>query len=389
MTKKSWILTDVDQDVHVAELAVTPNDLQGVAEGYAVKKRTLRGGLRDGVDVVELDNGAMRIVVIPTRGMGIWRATLGKMTLGWKSPVKGPVNPAFVHQDEASGIGWLDGFDEFMVRCGLENNGGPQFDDKGSLIYPLHGKIANIPAHKVELTVDGKSGEMAVTGTVDEARLFANKLRLVSTVSTKPGQHGFTITDVISNISGEPSELQLLYHTNFGLPLLEPGAKAVLPVAKMAPRDAVGAENASEWNTYGPPTAGLPEAVFFFDLAANADGSTRAVLRNAVGDRGAMLSFNKNQLPCFTLWKNRQAEGDGYVTGLEPAINYPNGRAFEKEKGRVAVLEPGESRTFELTIEALTDAAAVAEAEAAVAKIQAGTTPRILTQPDPDWAPTG
>ena len=45
------------------------------------------------------------------------------------------------------------------------------------------------------------------------------------------------------------------------------------------------------------------------------------------------IKFNKRQLPCFTLWKNRQAAVDGYVTGLEPATNYPNPKPFEKEKG--------------------------------------------------------
>ncbi len=387
MAKTTWTLTDVEQDVYVDEIAITSDDVEGAATGYSVEKRTLRGGLRDGVDVVEVNNGAMRVVVVPTRGMGIWRAMLGELTLGWQSPVKGPVNPAFVHQDEASGIGWLDGFDEMMVRCGLQSNGAPQFDDNGSLVFPLHGKIANIPAHKVELSIDGETGEIALTGTVDEARLFGNKLRLRSTITTRPGQHGWTITDVVSNISGTPRELQLLYHTNFGLPLWNPGAKSVQPVAKMAPGDAGAVGNVDEWDTYGPPTVGLAEAVFFFDLAANADGSTQAVLRNATGDQGATLRFNKNQLPCFTLWKNREMEVDGYVTGLEPAINFPNVRSFEKEKGRVAVLEPGESRTFELTIEALPDAAAVAEAEAAVAKIQEGTAPEILAKPDPDWAP--
>jgi len=109
-------------------------------------------------------------------------------------------------------------------------------------------------------------------------------------------------------------------------------------------------------------------------------------LRNAAGNRGVTLRFNKTQLPCFTLWKSRQAAVDGYVTGLEPAINFPNARSFEKEKGRVAVLEPGESRTFEITMEVHADAAGVAAAEAAVAEIQKGVEPEILQEPNPEWS---
>jgi len=385
MAKRTWTLTDQEGDVYVEQIGLSPADVEGDAAGYSVTKRTLRGGLRDGVDAIEVNNGTFRFVVLPTptRGMGIWRTGLGDLSLGWSSPVPGPVHPSFVRLWEPSGIGWLDGFDEMLVRCGLESNGAPEFDEKGEVVHPLHGKIANIPAHKVDVTIDGDSGEIAICGTVDEARLFGNKLRMVSTIRTTVGR---TVTDRITNISAEESELELLYHVNFGTPLLDPGSKAVLPVAKVAPRDEVAVGNLAEWDTYGPQSPGSVEAVFFFDLAADDDGSTQALLRNAAGDRGVSLKFNKNDLPCFTLWKNRQAEADGYVTGLEPAINFPNVKSFEKEKGRVAVLAPGESRTFELTIEAHGDAAAVKAAEQNVARLQQSSTPQVLDQPDPEWS---
>ena len=135
MAKKTWTLTDVDNDIYVEEINLCPDDVEGGAGGYSVRKRTLRGGLRDGVDVIEVDNGSFRFTVIPTRGMGIWRGTLGDVQLGWKSPARGPVHPGFVRIGEPSGLGWLDGFDEFLVRCGLENNGAPVFNDNGTLAY--------------------------------------------------------------------------------------------------------------------------------------------------------------------------------------------------------------------------------------------------------------
>jgi galactose mutarotase-like enzyme len=338
------------------------------------------------VDVIEVDNGTIRFVVIPTRGMGIWNARQGNVQLGWRSPVRGPVHPAFVHLGEGSGIGWLDGFDEFLVRCGLESNGAPQFNEDGSVRYGLHGKIANLPAHQVEVAIDGDAGEIRVTGVVDEARLFGNKLRMTSNITTKVGQPGMTVTDVVENISAEPSELELLYHVNFGTPLLEKGAKVVLPVKKCAPRDAAAVENVSEWDSYGPETPGSAEAVFFFDLAAGAQGDTLALLHNTLAEQAVSLKFNKNQLPCFTLWKNRQAAADGYVTGLEPGTNYPNVKSFEKEKGRVIELAPGESRSFEVTLEVYPNAASVVEAKHAIARLQEGVAPEICTQPDPEWS---
>jgi len=386
MPQRTWTLTDLDQDTFVEQICLTPELVGGPVKGYSVVKRTLRGGLRDGVDVIEVNNGTFRFVLVPTRGMGIWRANLGSLQLGWRSPVKGPVNPAFVHSTEASGIGWLDGFDELMCRCGLESNGAPEFNPNGTVRYGLHGKIANTPAHKVDVSIDGQSGQISVTGVVDEARLFGSKLRLISTVTTTVDQPGLTIHDTITNLSAEPGELELFYHTNLGVPLVGAGAKVVLPVRKVAPRDAAGASNVPEWDTYGPESPGVGEAVFFCDLAADAAGQTRALLHNAAATQGLSLKFNRNQMPCFTLWKNRQAAADGYVTGLEPGINFPNPRSFEKSKGRVAVLAPGESRRFELTLEAHADAAGVAAARQLVAQFQGKVKPEIRPQPDPDWS---
>lgn len=386
MAMRTWILTDLDQDQSVANLTIGPDHAGGSASGYLVSKRTLMGGLRQGVEVIEVHNGAFRFVVIPTRGMGIWKAALGNLHLGWQSPVNGPVHPALVRLWEPSGIGWLDGFDELLVRCGLESNGAPEFHAGGAIRYPLHGRIANVPASRVELSIDGDAGQIVLRGVVDEARIFGSKLRLTTAISTQVGQPGMTVTDTVTNLSAEPSDMELLYHVNFGAPLCRPGAKVVLPIVKVAPRDEVAVGNVADWDKYGPETPGSQEAVFFADLAAESDGSTLALLRSPVGDQGASLRFNKKQLPCFTLWKNRQAAADGYVTGLEPATNYPNIKSFEKSQGRVVPLAPGESRTFEVTLEAHPTAASVQAAEAAIAKLQAGVKPEVLPKPQPGWS---
>ena len=127
MAKRTWTLTDVENDVYVEGLAIFPPDVGGSATDYSVRKRTLRGGLRDGVDVVEVAAGACRLTLIPTRGMGIWRAWIGDVPIGWQSPIHGPVHPRCVPLSDPGGLGWLDGFDELLVRCGLESNGGARF----------------------------------------------------------------------------------------------------------------------------------------------------------------------------------------------------------------------------------------------------------------------
>ena len=289
MARKTWTLSDVDAGVYLEELSLGPDQVGGRARGYRVTKRTLRGGLSDGVDLVEVDNGRFRFVVVPTRGMGLWRASCGEVPLGWKSPAKGPVHPAFVPLWQADGLGWLKGFDELLVRCGLESNGGPDFDAGGKLRSPLHGRIANIPAHKVEVAIDGDSGEIVVTGVVEEAHIYGNKMRLTTTLRTKVGQPGVTVVDEVTNISAQPGELELLYHINFGMPLVTPGARVMVPVKRLAPRDAVAVVDVPTWNVYGPESPGLTEVCHFFDLAADSDGNTLAVLRSADGSQGVSV----------------------------------------------------------------------------------------------------
>ena len=49
---------------------------------------------------------------------------------------------------------------------------------------------------------------------------------------------------------------------------------------------------------------GFAEQVYCYDLLGDASGRTLATLYNAAADRGLTLRFNRNELPCFTLWKN-------------------------------------------------------------------------------------
>ena len=64
MAGKTWTLTDVERSVYTDEIRLLPGDVGGAAQGYTVNKRRLRGGLRDGVDVVEVDNGLFSFVLV-------------------------------------------------------------------------------------------------------------------------------------------------------------------------------------------------------------------------------------------------------------------------------------------------------------------------------------
>jgi hypothetical protein len=325
---------------------------------WSVRIFTLHGGKQEGVDVLVIDNGKMQITLIPTRGLGIQAVHLGDLRLGWDSPVKEIVHPKLINLQARGGLGWLDGFTEWMVRCGLENNGQPGTDkfinnvgDESTMELTLHGKIANIPAQEVEILVEKKAPyRITVRGRVDEKMLFGPKLELHAEISTEPGSASFRMKDTVVNAGAQPQEFQMLYHANFGKPLLEEGAKFLAPAERVTPFNARAAKDLKTFNTYLAPTPGYIEQVYLFRPLADKGGKTTILLHNKAGDRGASMSYALKELPYLTLWKNTGAEADGYVTGLEPGTNYPNRREVERKFGRVPVLAPGGRHTMTLDV---------------------------------------
>ena len=83
---KTWVLTDQATRVWVDSIEIGPGDLGLADEGWSIRKTTLRGGPCDGVDIIEVDNGALSFSVLPTRGMGIWKGAYKGLDLAWNSP---------------------------------------------------------------------------------------------------------------------------------------------------------------------------------------------------------------------------------------------------------------------------------------------------------------
>ncbi len=353
---------------------VTP----GCPVAWSVRKLMLHGGKQDGVSLVVVDNGRMQITVVPTRGMGIRSVTMGDVRLGWDSPVKQVVHPKFINLDTRGGLGWLDGFNEWMCRCGLEWMGHPGPDKfvtntgaTAEMDLTLHGKIANIPAQEVEVVVDrAPPYRIHVRGRVDERMFFGPKLELQTEISTVPGASTLRIADVITNRGAQDQEFQLVYHCNFGRPLLEGGSTFLAPVKRVTPFNKTAAEGTTTYGRYGPPQLGFIEQVYCIQLHADDAGRALVMLRNRAEDRAVSMAYSIKALPCFTLWKNTAAEKTGYVTGLEPGTSYSYNRRIERKAGRVPKLAPGASRHVTLDVSILVGKEEVGRAAARIAEIQ-------------------
>jgi galactose mutarotase-like enzyme len=383
-------LISADKNLRVDALEIIGRKVTPRSPKWSVRKLTLHGGKQEGVDVVIVNNGKLQFTVVPTRGMGVLEVKLGDVRLGWNSPVKEVVHPRHVNLQSRGGLGWLDGFNEWMVRCGLESNGGPGPDefinnvgDKATMELTLHGKIANIPASEVEVVVDREPPyRVRVRGRVDERMFYGPKLELWTEISTEPGSTGLRIADTITNRGGAEQEFQILYHANYGWPLLEAGATFLAPVSRVTPFNDHAAKSVKDYATYAGPKDGFVEQVYCLYPLADAQGRTVIALANRARDRAVSMSFSVKELPYVTLWKNTASEAEGYVTGLEPGTNFPNNRRVERKLGRVPRLAPGASwsATIDYAIHTGTDD--VKRVGDRVAAIQGAKKPVIEAKPE-------
>ncbi len=323
---------------------------------WSITREILKGGKQEGVELLTLDDGRLKIRIIPTRGMGILDVKMDGIRLGWDSPVKELVHPSNIDLESRGGLGWLEGFNEWMVRCGLEFAGHPGTDqfinntgDPTTLDLTLHGKIQNIPASDYEVLVDpSPPHRIRIRGTVYESFFYGPKLKLVTEVSTIAGSGTFQISDEVTNEGVSSQEFQLIYHGNYGSSILEEGAIVYAPASSVTPMNEYAAKHIDSWQTYLGPTEGFIEQVYLLEPLGDGNSSTMALLVNRDADLATSVRWNVSELPYLTIWKNTAAKEDGYVTGIEPATGFPFNRLVERKYGRVPKLAAGETRSFTL-----------------------------------------
>ena len=161
----------------------------------------------------------------------------------------------------------------------------------------------------------------------------------------------------------------LLYHINAGFPVIDQGARLLEAVRRVTPRDADAQEGADHFACFSSPVPAYREQVFFHEMIAAPDGYVRAGLVNTQGF-GFYVRYRQRELPCFNEWKMM---GEGvYAVGMEPATNWVTGRAKERERGALQLLQPGEQRQYHLEFGLLTGPDEAAEMEQQLSSLAKG-----------------
>ena len=323
------------------ELLKRVGDLSQVAD---FQPCVLQNGKEKGVLAYQCrTGGGLRFTVLPDRGMDIAWAEYMEKPLSFISKT-GVVSPAMYDE---RGMHFLRSFFAgTLTTCGLTQMGAA-CEDQGQ---PLgqHGRISNTPAADVAVSKkwEGDEYRMSLTGTMRQSRVFEENLTLTRKITASLGGKKFLIEDTVVNEGFDRQPFMLLYHMNFGFPLVDQGARVfTCGYHSMRARDQEAQKGIDSFADITAPVHGYAEQVYYYDLKDRED-VVYAGVYNPKQKLGVYIKYFKSQLPYMIEWK-QVGEGD-YTVGLEPATWYPEGRAEARRRGELAFIEPWEEKHFNM-----------------------------------------
>ena len=288
-----------------------------------------------------------RFEVLLDRAMDIGAAEFGGRPLAWLHPALGP--PA---QFEPQGRGWLRTFGGGLVTtCGLTHIGQP--DSDAGEEFGLHGRISHIPADHVQVSEAWSGDEyvISISGQMRQAVLFGENLLLTRSISTRLGANQFTLKDVVRNEGYRSTPHMMLYHCNFGFPVVSPDSALLIEDESVEARDEAALRGLSEHTQFGQPMPDFAEQVYIHRPQASADGFARAAIVNRALNFGASVRYRLRELPYLWQWKMMGA-GE-YVCGLEPTNHPPTPHSQLRAQGNLRMIEPGEEIEYWVEIDVL------------------------------------
>ena len=319
-----------------------------------IETSILDNGPCKGVRIASINTGSgLRYKVVIDRALDIMDAFYNQHALAWISH-PGITTP---NQNANTKFEWLRSFGGgLMTTCGLTHIGGPESDRYGE--RGLHGRISNLPAELISVEqpdILKNKPEMSITGVTRETTVFGPSLEIKRTISSKLGQAKITILDEVRNTGNEAVPHMILYHCNFGWPLVDKGTR-ILWSGDWKSR---GTELDNKIFNEGfdfrkcpapqPDHSGTGEACAFIKVKADAKGISTCALHNPKLKLAFLIRFKKNELPWLTNWQH-WGKGE-YVTAFEPGTNPPIGQKKAREKGELNFIKPGETRSYRIEME--------------------------------------
>ena len=330
------------------------NKISNPAQLGGIETSILDNGAGRGSRIAWINTGTgLRYKIVLDRAMDIADTFFNQHSFAWISHL-GITKPQLLSD---KGFEWIKTFGGgLLVTCGLDHIGWPDKNEHEE--HGLHGVISQLPAEIESIIqpnlLSGKL-DMSITGTMKQTHPLGMQLELRRTISGRLGEAAIYIHDEVCNHGNTKAPHMLMYHFNFGWPLVDDGTE-IKWQGKWYPREE-GEKNKifKEGNNFHQCPAPLEdhigngEEAVYVDMDQDSQGECICGLHNEKLGLSVNIIFQKNQLPWLTNW---QHFGKGeYVTGLEPGTNRPIGQFAAKENNELIFLEPGEKRVYDIKLE--------------------------------------
>ena len=324
----------------------------------------LSDGQARGVRVLEFRTGTgFCFKVLVDRGMDVGYCDYQGASLAWVPPSLFPGPWFFEQQTE---FGWLRAaLGGFCNTCGLVHIGNPESDSVEHYNFPsrreerygVHDRVALLPAQIIRYGEHWEGDEciLEAEGKVTQVQAYGEHLVLTRRYTAKLGESRFLLHDEVMNAGYLPTVHMLLYHINVGFPFL--GETGELFAPTRSPQSLSVGRAPGDCNDYKRFIAPQKDWVmegYELPMTAGKDGRVRVALVNPdlhQEGRAVYLIYQKDQLPNFLEW--RMMAESTYAVGIEPCTN-SFGREAVRRRGEMIVLQPGETRSYDLEIGVLT-----------------------------------
>lgn len=306
----------------------------------------LAGGAGDGVRAIDVKTGGgLEYTVLPDRGLDISLASFRGVNLTYLS-LQGEIHPAFYSCEREE---WLRTFfGGLLTTCGPASFGPPCED--GGTVLGLHGRHNVTPAVYVCDDTDLEKGEIRISGRIEQSVMFGEKLSIKRTIRSAVMENVVRIRDEIKNCGGSPTPYTLLYHINFGYPLLDTCAQSFVNSTDVSGCDEYSAADIANLQVFSEPDAHNREKNYTHTFERISKGC--AGIYNEKLGCGVSIRFPVDKLPFLTQWKMEGVRD--YVLALEPGNAPCESRKKLREKGNLPFLRAGESTVNEIEIEIIT-----------------------------------
>lgn len=285
--------------------------------------------------------GGLEYTVVPDRGLDISLASYKGTNLVYQTP-NGEVNPAFYN---ASGNEWLRTFfGGLLTTCGPNYLGPPCKDGNEKL--GLHGRYSTIPAKDYFDKISYDDNSIRIEGNIEECSPFGPKIVIHRTIISRIFENKIRIVDEVENIGSKEIPLTMLYHQNFGYPLLSKDSKVFINSENVEPYDDYSLEFIEDWHSLGEPNGSNQEKNYFHTMKKYKQAHA-AIVNTKLG-LCVYTSFDTSSLPFLTQWK-LEDEVD-YVLALEPCNTRCESRTVLRNKNMLPHIGAHEKKKFELEI---------------------------------------